>query len=199
MSAIAWTTIQPAIQAWIASAAGVAADHVFFVDLGGPQPTRPYVAARITDVAGAGQDWRIYADAPAPVTPGQELVVKAQGPRTARLDLQYFAAPPDPALGGGGPSPLAALTDVVTSIPLNAYTLDQAGIGIGTPGPVQLIEGKRGSILEPRAVVSIPLHLAAELQSFDTYIQYVQVTATAQKPDGTALDTVTEWTPSAPP
>jgi len=57
VSAIPWTTVEDAIQAWIVAGSGLAADHVIWSDQGGPRPVGQYVAMRVSILANRGRDW----------------------------------------------------------------------------------------------------------------------------------------------
>jgi hypothetical protein len=118
---------------------------------------------------------------------GQELKRTAKGIREVTLELQCFA--PE----GSDITAITLLADVVESIPLNVQPLTEAGIGvtdIGTTfngGGVKFVEGKRGSIVEPRAVCEVTLYLATELHDYLGVIDSVQITAKIKNSAGTAL------------
>lgn len=188
MSAIAWTTIDNALIAWVMVASGLDANHVIFADRGGPRPSAPYIEISIPSIGGAGcQDWRVYDNAPNPVA-GAELRVRARGMRMATIALQCFA------VDGGGDAATRMLSDVISALPLNEYALDLAGLGIGDIRPVQLVQGRRGSILEPRAVAELDVHLASELESRETYIERIQIAIH----ETTTNTNVTKWIPTPP-
>jgi hypothetical protein len=188
MAAIAWTTAENALRAWVLSASGLPEERVIWMDEAGVRPQSTYIAMRIDAVTRVGLDWLIYDDAPVPA-PGEELRSRARGHRTALLHFQCFA--PE----GSGGLATRVLTDVVAAIPLHVYALDEGGVGVGDASPVQYVEGPRGSILEPRAFTEVTLHLASELEARETYIERVNITVTPENPAGVELDSVNFWTP----
>ena len=124
------------------------------------------------DITSAGTGVIKVVDTAETERQGQELTVSARGMRTAVLVLQAFGAP------GIGEGATPILVDVVAALALHEYALDQAGIGVGEVGPVQLIEGRRGGILEPRARVEVVIHFGSELEAFETYIARTIITVT---------------------
>jgi hypothetical protein len=167
--AIAWTTVENALHAWIVAATGLAATSV--TGNGGPRPPMPYIVMQLAGPRPIGHDWRVYDDAPDP-QPGAELRVRAQGHRMARLQLQCFAGE------DSGNEAVRVLSDAISALSLHVHDLDVAGIGIGDVAPIQLIEGRRGGILDPRAVCEIELHLGSEVEGRETYIERLQLVAT---------------------
>lgn len=191
MSAIDWTTIQNALRAWVQ--AGSALDNVIWSYHGGPRPSAPYIAMSISSVATVGRDWVVYEEAEAPAE-NATLKRTARGMRTATLSLQCFGTDAQ----GDTASPL--LADVIAHLELWAYDLDLAGVGLGSIGPIRLLEGRRGSILEPRALVEVELHLASEVFDYINDIGYVQLTSHVMEQDGvTEVESTEQWIPTEPP
>lgn len=189
MPAIAWTTIEDALHAWVRAASGLAADHVIWADQGGPRPDGTYIAMRLTSLRNVGDEWITTEDAPDP-QPGAELLRKARGHRVVTLGLQCFADATTAA---------KVLADVIAAIPLHAEPLDIAGIGIGPIGTMTRIDqGGAGSLLDSRAVVDIDLHLGSEVSDFTTYVERVQITTTAKNTAGDEISIET-WIPDPPP
>lgn len=188
MSAIAWATVENAIHSWVRQSSGLAEGQVIWSDRGGPRPVTPYIAMRIDDVMPVGHDWRVYDDAPVPA-PGEELRMRARGHRTASLGFQCFST------DGGGHLATQILVDVVAGIAVHLYSLDQAGVGVGEYGSVRYLEGRRGDILEPRAISEVSLHLSSEVEGRETYIERANITVTAENPAGVELDEVNFWIP----
>lgn len=127
---------------------------------------------------------------------GRELEKVVQGHRVATLNLQCFGLEQrgqDPAI-----NPMPILEDVMSSLPLYYYSLDQAGVGVGNVDPVNLAGGTRNSMLEPRATSSVELHLAAELVAYETYIEYMQMRLTVKNPAGATLAVADTWVPEDP-
>jgi hypothetical protein len=116
---------------------------------------------------------------------GTELVRAQMGHRQVTLRIQVFAA------DGSGLAALAACENVKGSADLHAEDVDAAGAGIGTIGDATLVPGHRGGILEPRALMTIGLHVASQLEDFVTYIERLQI-------GSTALGIPPAWVPGPP-
>lgn len=141
-----------------------------FENTGGKQPEGAANPKTPIAISSAGSGTIQIVDTPRSERPGQEMVTIAQGFREINLQMQCFGATKT------GNVPMQILEDVVTSIPLHVYDLDQAGVGVDdlgtafTQGNVRLIEGRRNDILEPRAVFELTCYVTASLTSFATYI-----------------------------
>lgn len=190
MSAIAWDTIQAAITAWVTAASGLTVIWTFpgANGVGAPRPQPPYIALQLDGLGKVGQEWRVTVDAESPEE-GAEIDVKYQGHRTARLELQCFG------IEGSGNGPLRTLADVLDALPIHYDDLDAAGVGIGGTTPVQLLEGRRGGIIEPRAVAEVSLHFASEVVAQTTYVERMNITLT----ESTIGEVADFWVPDPPP
>lgn len=110
------------------------------------------------------------------VRAGQEIKRTALGIRECTIELQAFAPEGTVYLAQ------AALTDVIASLSLHVDELLAAGIGctdLGVAyinGGVRLLEGHRGSILEPRAICEITVYLGTLLQDTIGRVDSVSVT-----------------------
>lgn len=139
----------------------------------------------ITD-DGSGDDVFVVAT-PDSERQGQELTATAEGLREMTLSLQYFGAEKS------GIDPVKALTNLIASIPLHLYDLDQAGVGISdvgstsNQGAVKSIPGRRGSILEPRATAEISFYVSSSLTAFQTYIQTIDIAVKMKRDDDVTL------------
>lgn len=167
MSALAWDTIELALVTWVRTACGLGEHQVGWSYELKPRPHVAFASLTLTDIRTIGHDWLVFDDAPSPA-PGEELRMRARGVRTATFEVQLV---PD----GGVEAMRRAALDLVASVPLNVFTLDEAGIAIQNIGPVVIVQGERGTIMEPRAVVEFTLGLASELEARTTYIERVQI------------------------
>jgi hypothetical protein len=181
MSAIGWTSIQAALAAWITASTGVST--VLWAFQAGPQTPRPFVSLELQEVDQPGLDWTVK-DFDESRGPGREIRRRARGQRVAQLRLQFFAD-----AGSGGLGAMSLGSDAIAALPLYADDIDAAGAGVGKVGTLQSIEGRRGTILEPRAVVPIALHVSSEVERFESYIARAEVTLN---------DVRTLWVPEAP-
>lgn len=121
---------------------------------------------------------------------GQELVARAQGQREATIGMQCFA--PE----GAGIQAVQILSDVLASLQLNVTALDNAGVGVSdfgeasAQGGVRLVEGHRGSILEPRAVCDLTVYLTSDIVGVETTVESVQARVLLQSDGGDALPAI---------
>lgn len=121
---------------------------------------------------------------------GEELKRTVQGFREVSIRMQCFALP------GTVHEAVSRLADVITALPLHIDALDAAGLGIsdlGAASPegiIKSVEGRRGLILEPRAIVDITAYVTATASDFINYIQRIKLTIDAQQPDGSTIASV---------
>lgn len=170
--AIAWTTVENALVAWVRSGSGLDAEHVFWAQQKRPIPSGRYTTLRVTSIRQVGQDWLDVEDADAP-SPGAEIVHRARGSREVLLSLQCFAG-----AGTGGDAPAMVLDAVQSAarLPSNRDALNAAGVGVLGFGPVQSIDGVVGSSsFEPRATLQARLHLASEVSEFGTWVEVARL------------------------
>lgn len=125
------------------------------------------------DITGAGTGTHTLSDTSETRRVGQEVTHTATGTRRATLTLQAFGG------AGTGDSSPAAVLDTVQSkarLPTARDALLAAGIGIGSFGPVQSIDGVLGTTLfDPRAILAVELHLTSQVSEFSTFIERVQL------------------------
>jgi len=123
---------------------------------------------------------------------GQEIQRTAKGIRVCTLEMQCFA--PE----GSTYQAMQILTDVQGSLALYTQPLNIAGVGMSdvgvatTTSSVKILEGRRGSILEPRAICNMSFFVDSAMSDFTTFIQTVSVAITPQNVDGSALPVITE-------
>ncbi len=153
--------IENAIHAWVVASSGLLAANVIWAGQGGPEPTGRYIAIRLPGLRRLGSDWKEYAG-------GVANVVTQRGVRTMTLSLQAFNGPP---LGNN--SNLATLERVISASDLDL--LAAGGVGLGPVGAITVIDGDRSSLLDPRAVVDVTIHLASERTGTGTTIEHVEV------------------------
>lgn len=160
VAAIAWITVENAITAWLVAATGLAAGQVIFQmpAEGAPRPERPYITVLINDIDQVGQDWRV-TDAAPDAEEGAEIRVRSRGHRTGQIQLRCFGA------DGTGTDAAKILVDAIAYLPVAAYDLDLAGVGIADTEGVQAIAGRRGGILEPQATAAVNIHLGSEVEA----------------------------------
>jgi len=104
------------------------------------------------------------------------VIYEATGHRVAELQLQCFA-------GGAkwrDARPVARLANVLSSrvLPVRSALLRAAGVGFGLIGPVQSLKLDRSTVLEPRAVVTMSIHLVSVQREIGSWIQHVELTPT---------------------
>lgn len=189
MDAIGWDSIELALWTWVQQSSGFDDQHVIWGYTAGPRPAEPYIELEITEVDTVGGfDWRVKSDAPNPQTPGQEVHVYTRGHRTAVLQMQCFGA------NGSGNAPLRVLSNVMAQLPLQTYAIDRAGAGIGKVEKILGASSKRSSLLLPRALTKVHLHVASEVEWYTTFVERAQVTTTVKNEADQQIASVTTWT-----
>jgi hypothetical protein len=161
-----------------------------FVKTGGVQPAGAANPVTTISLATPGSGVITVAATADTVHAGQEIVRTAQGFREATIHLECFA------VEGGGYDAMRRLSNVIASLPLYAYDLDQAGVGVSdlgqsfAQGGVQYLEGHRGSILEPRSMCDFTCYLASLVTGYDTVIASVSGNIELASEGGDALDPI---------
>lgn len=198
MSAVGWSTIEDAIHDWIVLGSQLAPERIIWGGERAPRPAAttqppatPWIELQFLSVRSPGLPWVEREEIPAdpPEFPLPRLLMRRRNQAEARLQLTCF---------GPGRDSMRLLHDVVST---HSEDLDLAGVGIGEVGEVTLLPGLRSGLFEPRAVVEIQLHLSAELtQTYDDYIQHVQLTVEVADPSGgPPIHEEELWIPDPPP
>lgn len=190
MSDVAWTAIEDGVMAWVQSSSGLTARHVTWDYWKGPRPAAPLVELSIPDDRLIGEPWRIKDDAPDPA-PGAEIRVRSRGHRELQLVIQVFGDT------DSGNTSRPILSRIISSLDLFITSLDAAGVGVGDVGPIQMISGRKGGVLEPRSRCQVTLHVGSEVEGRTTFIERVQIKVTADLPPDTQLPDL--WIPDPPP
>lgn len=165
---ISWETIEDAIHAWITDGSCLAPEQVVWTHFKPPRRPNPFVRLELTEVETAGYDWRTHHE-PHNSRPGEEVAVRHSGHRVATLEVQVFGAT------DRGNVALPMATRIVSALNRHEYSLDLAGVGIGSQSSVSMVSGDRDGVLEPRARFTIQLHLMSVTESRETYIERIQV------------------------
>ena len=147
----------------------------------------------VIDITTVGTGVTSISGTPTTSIAGQELSQRARGPRTGILTLQCFAGAPTGGAATGITSPTAILHDAVTSYVMESINaaLVTAGIGVAGFDQIQSLDGVVNTTrFEPRATVTVRLHLASELVETSTYIQKVTATNNIVTPPVTTTSTL---------
>jgi hypothetical protein len=159
--------VNSAIATWILTGSQLSADRVIWARQKAGVRPKPYIEMRITRTK-HGTQWLVTKDAISP-TPGRELEYTAQGAPVATLTLRCFASD---AIDDDSPEEILSRVQLAAQFPTILEGLRAAGIGLGRFEDVSSMDGVINStILEPRASMSVSLHLAAQMSEFGTYIE----------------------------
>jgi hypothetical protein len=113
VSALAWSTIEDAIQSWIVLGSGLASDHVIWAQQNAPAPVGEFISMRMSVLEPRGRDWRDRADnffsigtktISAVSTGADTLTITGHGLLTGDGPIQF-------ASSGSLPAPLVAATN----------------------------------------------------------------------------------------
>ena len=166
-----WSAVLEALRVWVATASGTT---TIFWQQEGARPASPYITIRVT-LRRTGQDWLDVEDAVAPVE-GAEIVHYARGTRELAVTLQAYGGS---AVGASAPAALLDLVQAKAILPTARDALNAAGIGLGTFGPIQVVDILRnGDVLEPRAVMEVRGFVASEVFETGTFIETVEAEGT---------------------
>lgn len=175
--AIDWEAVETAIQNWVEAGSGYPDANVLWAQQSPPRKDQPFVLLEVRSLRVVGQDWVTVRDAPdaegeEEPTPGAEIEHVVGGTRELVLAVSVF--------GGEAIGPLSSagvLSRILTaaSLPAIREALNAAGVGIGGFGHVTTMVEIADSLVEPRAVCDVRLHLAEELVGTDTFIERVEI------------------------
>lgn len=168
MSSIAWESIEDAVFAWVLASSGLSSDKVVWAHYENPTPSLPFIRLEWGTVVRVGNDWKRYSDSSSP-TIGKEVRIQAGGNRQIELIIQCFG------VLGSGNSSHPILCTVMDSLDAHAYSLDLAGVGIGSVGAVAFVSGTRAGNLEPRSRATVSLLVSAEVETFGSYIETIEL------------------------
>lgn len=176
---VAWTTVEDAVHAWVATASGITGSKVIWTGQNGARPAVPYIEVGL-DVQRLGQDWIDTADAASP-SPENEIDYLARGNRRLIVTINAYGTP------STGTSTAKALLDAVMSkfkLPSIHDALVVAGVGVSTFGDIiDISAALNTSKIETRASLEAVAFLASEVSETGTYISDVDVTDQISVPD----------------
>lgn len=158
-----------------------------FQDTGGNYVGNPITPLAFSD---NGTGVLTFSDTEDTVAVGSDVKRTASGLREVTLTLQCFADT------GKGIQAMSILTTVVSSIALNVDALNDAGVGVTDvgvaylAGGVRQLEGRRGSILEPRALCDLTVYMESELVDYIGSIGLIEMAVKLEQVDGTPLDEI---------
>lgn len=161
-----------------------------YVNTGGQQPLGAGNPVTPIDLTTAGSGTITIASTPDTVPAGREIVKTAQGIREVTIGLECYGAEKS------GPDSVRILTNVMAGIQLYLYDLDQAGFGVSDFGQaysqngVQLVQGSRGSILEPRATAQVVGYTASIMTGYETIIESIDASIVLDSEGGDPLPAI---------
>src|SRR6185312_15668994 len=162
MSAIDWPTIMSAIRAWVLGGSGLSDTSVYWKYGKVARQPAPFIELGIIEIEQPAHDYITKEYIPGNPN-GSQLKRTAKGLRICTLEMQCFA--PE----GSTFQASQILTDVQAALSLYTQPLNIAGVGMSdvgvatTTSSVKILEGRRGSILEPRAICEMSFFTNSEL------------------------------------
>lgn len=121
---------------------------------------------------------------------GKEIIRRAEGQREVTLHLDCYA------VEGQGYAAVRILTNVVAQLQLSLYDLDVAGVGVSdfgqgfSQGGVRFVEGRRGSVLEPRAMVDVVVYMVSNITGYSNIIATIDGTVQLKSDGGVDLPAI---------
>lgn len=120
------------------------------------------------DLTDAGTGTHTLVDTSDTVRAGAEILSTARGTREAVVSIQAFGGT---ATEAGAPRALLERVVAFATLPSRRAALAAAGVGIGSLGTVQSVDGVVGaSLFEPRATLEARLFITSEVSETSTYI-----------------------------
>lgn len=173
--------LEDAIWTWVHTGSGLAADHVIWSDRG-PIPAGTYIELRLKGSKRVSSDWLLSER-----TNDNRIIHHARGTRNPTLELTCFAG------ATVGSNRCEAILDRVLtsySLPTVAAVLKAGQVGVGTIGPIRTVDGMRGQMFDPRAIVEVTLHTMTDVSEEGHSIE--RVSAAVQTQGGTIPAVVDE-------
>jgi hypothetical protein len=164
--------LEDTIHAWVVAGSGLDADHVIWsaeASGGGPVPAGTYISMRLLATGTVSEDWVIAR------IEGGNIVSHVRGTRHPTLELTCFSG----GRYGSGRAQMV-LTRVLAALrlPTIAAALRAGNVGIGDRGKVRMVEGRRSTMFDPRAVVEIALHTQIDVSELGQSIETVEIDLT---------------------
>lgn len=184
---IPWTAVEEAIAKLCQLGAELPEKKVVWTGEYPPRANFPCITLSAPFVRRHGRDWRTTTKTPS------GIVTKSTGQRTVVVQVQAFGA-----MGNDAESPRSMLETIIAKIEGFASfraIVKAAGIGIG---PVSDISSPTASEeFEPRAFMTIDVHVGAEVAEPGFIIERAEVTVLAKESGtGATLAESTAWVPS---
>ena len=172
-----WPSTLYAIRQWVIVGSGLDPTAVTFYGQNQPRPSGPWISLRLRDDA-RPRGWRNRID-----QGGDPVLQYVRGRFVATLDITCYAGMPNPTNPNTQRGPVQILGDVLASLELESVgaLLSQYKVGTGTRDKIRSTDGVINTAkYEPRAIVSVQLHLTSELAELSTWID--QATADGTGP-----------------
>ena len=121
---------------------------------------------------------------------GKEIVRRAEGFREVTIHLDCYC------VEGQGYAAMRMLTNVISEIQLYIWELDNAGVGVSdlgggfSQGGVRHLEGRRGSVLEPRSMCDITAYMASSVVRYATIVSTIDGEIRMQTPGDVDLPAI---------
>jgi hypothetical protein len=164
------TAVENAIHAWVVIGSGLDADRVIWTGDGpsGPQPAGTFISMRIIDDNTGFRDWLL------PRREGNGIRYRIRSHHMATLELSCNA---DGSFGSQRGAMI--LRRVIAARALPSVVESMRGVvGIGPAGKIRLIPGVRSTLLDPKAMVEVGIHMVTEISEPGSAIETVSVATT---------------------
>lgn len=173
--AIAWATVETAIQNWVETASGLADNKVIWADQDGGRQATPYMTIRMGDLVAVGTGDEVEQIFDEEADAGEEIEHRIHGQRELHVTVQAFG----PVVGASSARALLSKVQAALSLPSVRETLRAAGLTAFDAGKIQNISALLGADFEGRAVLDVRFYIAESVSEFTTYIEHVEVTDTS--------------------
>lgn len=171
-----------------------------YVNTGGQQPLGAGNPKTPVTITSAGSGTLTANTTPTSNPAGKEMALTAQGFRMVTMGLRCVSRSPagsDPT----APAPdafdaLRIMHNVAAALQINIAALDAAGAGFSDLGQafsqsgIQLLETRRGDILEPTALWDVVFYVASTFTGYITVVEQISGNIELTLPDGTAAPAI---------
>lgn len=164
------SAVEAALQTWAVRGSGLDADHVVWAREGygpDPVPTGTYISLRLKNIDSVSDDWLISRRV------GTQIVHHSRGTRHPTLEVTCVAGG---RYGSSRAQMILARFTAALELPSVQAALRAGAVGVGTFGPVRVVEGRRSGLFDPRAIVEIDLHIGVDVSEVGAEFRTAEVT-----------------------
>jgi hypothetical protein len=170
--AIAWTTVENALQTWLRLGSGLAGSKVIFGRQDGPKPARSFLTLRLGGIRPLGLDDSEELVVEGTPVAGAEIEVRAGGLREFSVTVEARTVT---TLGTGAARAILSQVQAALALPSVMDALSDAGCSCFDAGQVLEVSTVLDAAHEGRALLECRFYANEYVSEFVGYIEHVQL------------------------